>query len=302
MPPNIATVDSDPCLHLVVTDSTIQVPLALGPQQAATQAARISTVGQGLPVLMLHGFLGDRTCWQPLIDRVSDKYCCISLDLLGFGASGQPQIRYDVPTEVAFVEGVRSQLGLEQFYIVGHSFGGWVAAAYAIAYPERVLGLLLAAPAGIRDDEFCGRYDYLRPLLSEGIWIDWGLRLAGPLAQLLGQAKTLQTLRWFRQEIQRQPAAKFFLLDRLRPGDAIDTVETQIHQIMAPTIVVIGDQDDTIPLWHAETYGNLIQGAILEVWPHCDHSLPQKKSDRLAQVLGQLISTPSREIVNEPLP
>jgi pimeloyl-ACP methyl ester carboxylesterase len=247
---------------------------------------------------MLHGFMGDRTGWQPLIDRVSDQYCCVSLDLLGFGASGQPPIRYDVPTEVAFVEAVRSHMGLEQLYIVGHSFGGWVAAAYAIAHPERVLGLLLAAPAGIRDDEFCGRYDYLRPLLTGGLWIDWGLRLAGPIAQLLGQAKALQTLRWFRQEIQRQPAAKSFLLDRLRPEDAIDTVETQIHRITAPTTIVIGDRDDTIPLWHAETYGNRIQGAVLEVWPDCDHSLPQRESDRLAQVLGQLISTSSREIVN----
>jgi pimeloyl-ACP methyl ester carboxylesterase len=295
-------VDANPNPPLLVTDSTIQVPLALSPQQDPTQAARFSRVGEGIPVLMLHGFLGDRTCWQPLIDRVSDQYCCISLDLLGFGASGQPAIVYDVPTEVAFVEAVRSQLGLEQIYIVGHSFGGWVAAAYAIAYPERVLGLLLAAPAGIRDDEFCGRYDYLRPLLTGGPWIDWGLGLARPIAQLLGQTKPLQTLRWFRQEIQRQPAAKSFLLDRLRPEDAIDTVETQIHRITAPTTIVIGDQDDTIPLWHAETYANLIQGAILAIWPGCDHSLPQRQSDRLAQALNQLVSSSSREILNEPLP
>jgi pimeloyl-ACP methyl ester carboxylesterase len=295
-------VESNPSPLLLVTDRTIQVPLALGPQQQPTQAARLSMVGQGIPILMLHGFLGDRTGWQPLIDRVSNQYCCISLDLLGFGASGQPQIVYNVPTEVAFVEAVRSQLDIEQFYIVGHSFGGWVAAAYAIAYPERVLGLLLAAPAGIRDDEFCGRYNYLRPLLTGGMWIDWGLRLAGPIAQILGQAKSLQTLRWFRQEIQRQPAAKSFLLDRLRPEDAIDTVETQIHQVTAPTTIVIGDRDETIPLWHAETYAKSIRAAILEVWPDCDHSLPQQHSDRLAQVLDQLIVSSSREIVNEPLP
>jgi pimeloyl-ACP methyl ester carboxylesterase len=295
-------VESNPSLLLLVTDRTIQVSLDLGPQHPPTQAAQLSMMGEGIPILMLHGFLGDRTCWEPLIDRISDQYCCISLDLLGFGASGQPQISYDVPTEVAFVEAVRSHLGLEQLYIVGHSFGGWVAAAYAIAYPERVLGLLLAAPAGIRDDEFCGRYDYLRPLLTGGLWIDWGLGLAGPIAHLLGQAKPLQTLRWFRQEIQRQPAAKSFLLDRLRPEDAIDTVETQIHQITAPTIIVIGDQDDTIPLWHAETYANRIQGSILQVWPGCDHGLPQSKSDRLAEVFEQLVFSLSRETANEPLP
>ncbi|NJM47350.1 MAG: hypothetical protein HC860_15315 [Alkalinema sp. RU_4_3] len=63
-------------------------------------------------------------------------------------------------------------------------------------------------------------------------------------------------------------------------------METQIHRITAPTTIVIGDQDDTIPLWHAETYGNRIQGAILEVWPDCDHSLPTKGAIALPRSWG----------------
>jgi pimeloyl-ACP methyl ester carboxylesterase len=256
-------------------DQQFIVPLDLGPDQSPHQPAQVSIQGDGPNLLMLHGFLGDRTCWNALTEKLIPEFRCIGLDLLGFGASGKPQITYDVPKEVAFVEAVRVALGLEQLYIVGHSFGGWVGAAYAIAYPDRVQGLILAAPAGIRDDSFCGRYDYLRPLLTGGFWIDWSLTLLRPIAQLLGKSTALKTLRWFRQEIQNQPAAKSFLLGRLRPDDAIDTVETQIHRIVAPTLVVIGDQDDTIPLWHAQVYADRIPNAKLVVWSNCNHSLPQ---------------------------
>ncbi len=270
-------------------DQQFIVPLDLGPDQPSEQPAQISIQGSGPNLLMLHGFLGDRTCWQSLAEHLSPNFRCIGLDLLGFGASGKPQITYDVPKEVAFVEAVRVALGLEQLYIVGHSFGGWVGAAYAIAYPGRLLGLILAAPAGIRDDSFCGRYDYLRPLLTGGFWIDWGLILLGPIAQVLRKSADLKTLRWFRQEIQKQPAAKSFLLGRLRPEDAIDTVENQIHRIIAPTLVVIGDQDDTIPLWHAQVYADRIPKAQLTIWPNCDHSLPQAAIPQMHEAISYFI-------------
>jgi pimeloyl-ACP methyl ester carboxylesterase len=137
---------------------------------ASSNYAAYYDVGQGMPLLFLHGFLGTSDCWGPLIEAlrleaVRPQFRCISLDLLGFGDSSKPAIRYDVAQEVAFVQQFLQQLGLDRVAIVGHSFGGWVAAACAIAAPDRVSHLMLVAPAGIRDDEFCGRYNHLRPLL-----------------------------------------------------------------------------------------------------------------------------------------
>ncbi|MEG4074281.1 hypothetical protein QUA30_16540 [Microcoleus sp. Pol14C2] len=48
---------------------------------------------------------------------------------------------------------------------MGHSFGGWVASAYSLKYPNSVSSLVLAAPAGILDDSCCGQYDALGLLL-----------------------------------------------------------------------------------------------------------------------------------------
>jgi pimeloyl-ACP methyl ester carboxylesterase len=234
---------------------------------------------------MLHGFLGDATNWLPLMERLEAQARCIGLDLLGFGDSAKPPIRYDIAQEVAFVHQVLAALDIESCYILGHSFGGWVGAAYALAYPEVVKGLLLAAPAGIRDDSFCGRYDHLRPLLWRTPAIDWALKVAEPIASLIGQRPAVEQIAWFRQELMAQPAACSFLLDRLRPEDAIDTVEKEIYRLNVPTLVMTGDRDETIPLWHSQTYTSEIPHAQLAIIPDADHALPQKYASEMAALI-----------------
>jgi pimeloyl-ACP methyl ester carboxylesterase len=248
-------------------------------------------LGEGPPLLMLHGFMGSGACWMPLMQQLKPQFRCVSLDLLGFGASSKPAIRYDVAQEVAFVRQVVDALHLDPCYILGHSFGGWVAAAYALQYPQAVKGLLLAAPAGIRDDSFCGRYDHLRPLLWQTPIVDWGMTLARPLAQLMGQQKALAQIQWFRQELNGQPAARSFLVDRLRPEDAIDTVEQEIYRLRVPTLVMTGDRDETIPLWHSQTYASTIPDAQLKIIPDADHGLPQKYAPEIAELITQFLQT-----------
>lgn len=249
------------------------------------QPAAYLDIGDGIPLFILHGFMGNKECWLPLIEHLKLSCRCLSLDLLGFGESGKPKIRYDVATEVAFVRQVALQLKLDSYYILGHSFGGWVAAAYALKYPASVKGLLLAAPAGIRDDSFCGRYDHMRPLLWQTPVVDWILQLI----KLTTKSEKIDEISWFRRELNAQPAARSFLVDRIRPEDAIDTVEREIDQLQLPTLVMSGDRDQTIPLWHSETYARLIPGAKLAIIPDASHALPQDYAPELAALILQFL-------------
>ncbi len=54
-------------------------------------------------------------------------------------------------------------------------------------------------------------------------------------------------------------------MSRMRPEDAVDTVEKEIHQLQIPTLVIAADSDETIPLWHCQTYTNEISGAELAI-------------------------------------
>jgi pimeloyl-ACP methyl ester carboxylesterase len=255
-------------------------------QPSSPQSAAYLEQGQGLPLLMLHGFMGSGKCWLPLMAHLQTHMHCVALDLLGFGDSAKPAIQYNIAKEVEFVRQFIQTRNLEPCYIMGHSFGGWVAAAYALAYPMAVKGLILLAPAGIRDDSFCGRYDHLRPILWQTPVVDWILNSFMPFSGWFGQKETIEKIAWMRRELNSQPAARSFLVDRIRPEDAIDTVEKDIHRLKTPTLVVTGDRDETIPLWHSETYAREIENAQLLVLPDATHSLPQEYAPEL---LGHLV-------------
>ena len=83
-----------------------------------------------------------------------------------------------------------------------------------------------------------------------------------------------------------QSVAKSFLLSRMQPKDAFETVEKEIHQLQIPTLVIAADRDETILLWHCQTYTNEIPGTELAIIPNSTDRLPQTQ----AQIMAKLIS------------
>ncbi len=100
-------------------------------------------------VLLLHG-LGHWTdgAWGRLVPQLDPKLRYVAFDLPGFGASEKPDAPYDAAYFRRVTEDAVDALGLERFALVGHSLGGFIAADYAGAQPDRVTHLALIAPAG----------------------------------------------------------------------------------------------------------------------------------------------------------
>lgn len=256
------------------------------------KAAYLEFGNQENPVLLfLHGFLGEGSLWCPLMERLSDCYRCIALDLLGFGGSSKPRLKYTIWHQTAFVSEFITALGLADVTLIGHSYGGWTSAAFAIEQVNAgsLSNLILIAPAGIRDDSFVGRYDYMRPILWETPVVDWVLAGLKPIARVTGQQKTYEQVAMARREFGKQPVAKSFIVDRLRPEDAIDTVEQDIHKISVPTLVIAGAEDTTIPLWHCETYGQGVPGARFEVFPEAGHDLIRTDCDAISTLITDFL-------------
>ncbi len=251
--------------------------------------AAYTSIGEGIPVILLHGFFGDSQTLEPIATGLSAHYCCISLELLGFGDSSKPNIRYLIGDHVEFLKEFLTAKKISKFYLIGYSYGSWVAAAYAISRDNLAIsipnlaGMVLLAPAGIRDDSFVGRYDWLKPLLWQTPLVDLTLNLIAPFAKLMKQEKSFNTIRIARQALVTQPAARSFLIDRLNPEDAVDTVEKDIDRITTSTLVIAGEIDGTIPLWHSQTYAKKIPQASLEVIPGADHDLVQTHSQAVTR-------------------
>jgi pimeloyl-ACP methyl ester carboxylesterase len=251
--------------------------------------AAYTSIGEGMPVILLHGFFGDAETLGSIASELSSDYCCISLELLGFGDSSKPTMRYFIHDHVEFLKEFLTVKKISKFYLIGYSYGSWVAAAYAISRSDLAMslpdlaGMVLVAPAGIRDDSFVGRYDSLKPLLWQTPLVDLVINAIAPFAKLIGKEKSFETVRIARQALVTQPAARSFLIERLKPEDAVDTVEKDIDRIVTPTLVIAGEIDGTIPLWHSQTYAQKIPDASIVIIPEADHDLVQTHSQEVVR-------------------
>ena len=102
-----------------------------------------SDSGKGAAVVLLHGFLENKTMWKDLVPISSQKNRVITIDLLGHGATGCLGYVHSMENNAEIVKAVLSHLRIRKVIFVGHSMGGYVALAFAELYPTSVKGLVL---------------------------------------------------------------------------------------------------------------------------------------------------------------
>jgi pimeloyl-ACP methyl ester carboxylesterase len=100
-------------------------------------------MGEGRPVVFLHGFTFDRRLWDPQVTALAPHARAVRYDLRGFGSSTAPIGPY---RHIDDLRELLSRLNLERPVLVGLSLGANIALPYAIKHPETVAGLILASP------------------------------------------------------------------------------------------------------------------------------------------------------------
>src|SRR5262249_2659008 len=106
------------------------------------------TEGKGEPVLLIAGGPGDsHVFFHPFFSVLSNSYRLIYFDAFGCGKSDRAKVAtdYSFDRDVEDIEGLRKALNLGQMNLVGHSYGGMVAIAYALKYPQSVKRLILSS-------------------------------------------------------------------------------------------------------------------------------------------------------------
>lgn len=94
--------------------------------------------GQGVPLLLIHGFNLDWHTWTKNIEPLADHFRVFALDLWGQGFSTREPLEYGYALFAEQVEMSMAALGIEKASLVGHSMGGGTAVAFALRHRERV--------------------------------------------------------------------------------------------------------------------------------------------------------------------
>ena len=222
--------------------------------------------GQGEPLIIIHGGTDGASPWKRNIALLSRQYHVYAPDLPGFGLSLSELDSYRIPQVADFVNQFSEAIGLHEFILMGHSFGGGIAAHVALKYPLKVRKLVLVSS------------------LCLGTEIAWWVRLlaSGPLYRVLGKSVIglFKAVKWlvnvFSDVVIKQP----FRPASIQIGAVISTFSqqtivllSQLPTIMVPTLVMWGENDPIVPQAHAYSAGTLIPDCRVRVFANCGHSV-----------------------------
>jgi pimeloyl-ACP methyl ester carboxylesterase len=229
---------------------------------------RFMAAGQGTALVHLHGAGGMRL--TPAHDLLSRCYRVIVFEMPGFGQSPE-NTRTRTMVELATTMGAAvTALGIEQFHLMGTSFGGKAALWLAARQPQSVQTLILEAPAAIRPagtkppsgtPEEIARRIYAHP------------ERLGPLPVVdpAVQAKTRA------------------LVERLRGPDRDAELEQEMRELATPTLVLFGTLDHVIPPDMGRCYKALLPNCHLVLVYDAGHAISTDRPEAFAEVTTDYI-------------
>lgn len=220
----------------------------------------IRTMGQGDPVIIIHG--GPVLDQSYLVDHfkaLAKSHRLIFFDQRACGKSTADvdSATMTMKTLVDDIEALRKRLGLEQVHVLGHSWGGMLAAKYAIEYPLRVKTLVLcdAMPPSFRlwnqeEEEIAKRVSAYDSAVEESIKSQDGFKKheigwVDSLMKVSFKTQFYDSTKLVRLKIKLPPdyfkRAKIF--EHIGPELFSLDITTQLEKIIAPTLIICGESE-----------------------------------------------------------
>jgi pimeloyl-ACP methyl ester carboxylesterase len=250
-------------------------------------ATHVKVAGSGSPVVFLHGAGG--LTRDPFLDRLAAQFTVYAPEHPGTHPGDPDSIQsidslWDL---VAYYYELFDKLGLRSPAIVGHSFGGVVAAELAETAPERVSKLVLVSPIGLwRDDAPVRNWMIITPAtdLPKYLLADPD----GPVAQQMfgPPADPAQAVEAQIQMIWSMACTGKFVWPIPDKG-----LKKRIHRITANTLIVWGKQDAQVPSVYAEEFALHPSNARIEYVGNAGH-LPQlEQLEQVARATTEFLSS-----------
>lgn len=264
--------------------------------------------GEGIPLVVLHGGPGGTSCGYTRLSPMGNERPIIRYDQLGSGRSGRPD-DMGLWTVERFVEGLhslRNGLGLDQMHLLGHSWGGALAAAYVLEKgTDGIVSLVLSSP-----------------LLSSPAWMEDANFLRSQLPIEMQEALDKHEAEGTLEHEDYVAATEEFYRRHVRGGDRLPSpdacdgaggndviyeymwgatefsatgtlvnfdVTNRLGEIDIPVLFVAGEHDEARPERMRE-FQTLIEGAKLEIIPGAAHGTLSRQTELYIDVLSKFLT------------
>ena len=242
----------------------------------------VKVAGSGSPVVFLHGAGG--LLWDPFLEALATRHTVYAPEHPGTTEGDPEAVSHldNIWDLTLYYDELFGELGLGPVPVIGHSFGGMVAAELAANSPGRVSQLILMCPIGLwRDDTPIPNWMIVSPAsdLSKLLFYD----PEGPLAKALfgGEPDPDATLRM----IWSMACTGKFVWPIPDKG-----LKKRIHRIQAPTLVLWGKQDRLVPPAYAQEFASRIPGARVEMLDQAGHLLTAEHPTKVAGLIDQFLA------------
>ena len=229
---------------------------------------RAMIAGDGPPLVYLHGAGGLRL--TPGHQLLRGRFRVIAFEMPGFGLSAENSRTRDMPEMAATMGRAIDQIGLDNFNLMGSSFGGKTALWLALQQPERVSALVLEAPAAIRpagaeppsgSPEEMARRLYAHPERMAPL----------PTPDPAVRAKTAR------------------LVGRLRGPDRDADLEARLPSLATPTLVLFGTLDRVIPPQMGRFYPQLMPNCHLVFVYDAGHAISADRPEAFSEIVADFV-------------
>lgn len=229
---------------------------------------------------MVHGGGNGAEAWRRNAEALSGNYRVYIPDLPGFGYSESVNDRFRLWEFVDFVDNFTTALGLDSFYLIGHSIGGGIALHYALKFQKKVKGLVLIS-------SWC-----LGP--ETALWVRF---LSQPIfCKYFGEAilAISNGVEWVARQFYS--TIKFdnpFSHVNMDIGRTMTNVKGQttvllnrLSHLFVPTLLVWGSKDRIVPAHQAYVAAELIPDCQLKIFQGAGHSVYRERIEEFTQMMA----------------
>jgi len=231
----------------------------------AGKATILTHGGDGAPFFYLHSALGESMLWLPFHQAFAKKFKVYSPLHPGFGHSGGFEHIIDIEDMAFHYLDMLDALGLEQVCLGGVSLGGWIAAEFAVRWPERVKKLWIAD--------------------APGLWVE-----GASLGDLFNLMQDRTRLREMLFHDAKSAVATLVIKDRVDEATMLNAYQamavlarmvwqrpydpklaSRLRRIACPTLLLWGANDKLVPPAFCEAYKKHIPHAEFKLINDCGH-------------------------------
>ena len=257
--------------------------------------------GSRPPLVMIHGGLGGGEGCAQLLEHhaaaLSGQFPVIAYDRRAAGRSATPADGYSIPNYADDLHALLGHLGVSRAHILGSSAGGPIAMQFALAHPEMTLSLLLInTMTYVQESERAVRIRELAEIkqvladrgkeaaVAAGLNTRWpGLRESQPEQFAKLQAINLEQFDGIVQTIQS------YL-------DIQDSLESRLHELTMPTMIVHGDADSRINIACGLQLHQGIAGSEFHVIPGAEHGLLTNEARRMRGLIEEFLAETAAQL------